>query len=44
MFMQSVNEICPWIEAEILETMCERGRALYNANRNKQNPDLRKNQ
>merc|ERR1712106_562909 len=54
MFMQSINEICPekeikiksntepWIDAEILETMRERDRALYNANRNKQNPDLRK--
>ena len=53
MFIQSMDEICPekeirikgrtepWIETEILEAMRERDRALYNANRNKDKPDLR---
>ena len=52
-FMQSVDEICPekevrikgrtepWISQEILEAMWERDRALYKANRNKQNPNFR---
>ena len=54
MFLHSINEICPekeikiksrtepWIDSEILETMRERDNALYNANRNKQDPELRK--
>ena len=55
MFMQSVNEICPekevrikgrtepWINSDILEAMWERDRALYKANNNKQNQNLRTN-
>ena len=32
----------PWIDAEILELMQERDRALFNANRNKSDTELRK--
>ena len=53
MFIQSMDEICPekeirikgrtepWIDAEILEAIRERDRALQKANRNKNKPDLR---
>ena len=55
MFIQSIDEICPekdirvkgrtepWIDADILEAIRERDRALYFANRNKQNNELRAN-
>ena len=53
MFMQSINDICPekeikiksrtepWIDAELLEAIRERDRAIYNADRIIHNPDLR---